>query len=174
MKTVQDGHGQRRHPNEQDIWEDQAIQIDSFQLILILPEHGEEPDKEGRKNDPEYGQSGQNHGKCPKQTVCEFPGLFLGAIPHVIGEYWNEGSRHRAFPDEPPKEIRNAVGQHKGISQARGAQEKGQPLVTDISENPTDNRDDADNGSRFENLPFMGDGYGQKIEAPSLSLRLNL
>ena len=174
MKTVQDGHRHRRHPDEQNVREHQAIQIDSFQLNLILSEHGEEPDKQGRKNDAQDRQRGQNHAKCPKQTVCELPGLFPGAIPHVVGKNWNEGSRHRAFADQPPKEIRNPVSQHEGIGQARGAQQQGQPLVTDISENPTDNRDDADDGSRFEDLPLMGDGFGQKIEAPSLSLCLNL
>jgi hypothetical protein len=66
METVQDGHGQRRHPNEQDVWEYQAVQIDCIQLDLILSEHGEEPDKERRKDDPEYGQSGQNDAKRPK------------------------------------------------------------------------------------------------------------
>ena len=50
----------------------------------------------------------------------------------------------------------------------------GEPLVTDISENTTNKRDDGNDGSRFENLPFMGDGFSQKIEAPSLSPCLTL
>ena len=44
------------------------------------------------------------------------------------------------------------------------------PLITDVSENSTDKRDDANDGGGLENLPLVGVNLGQKVEAPIQSL----
>ena len=122
MKTVQYRHRQRRHSDKQNVGKHQAIQIDSFDLYLILSEHRKQADRQRRKNYAQNRQSGQNSGKRPKQSIRERPGFLAGAIPHVIGEYRDERSRHRSFPDQAAKEIRDSICQDKRIGDARGSQ----------------------------------------------------
>src|SRR6267378_474682 len=118
-------------------------------------------------------EAGQNKRESPEQTVGEFPRLLAGTVPHVIGEDRNEGSCHRPFSDQAAEEVRDAVRQNERIGDARRSQEQSQTLIADIPENSTDNRNDANNRSRFEDLPLVGQDVRQKIEAPSLSPSLN-
>ena len=174
MEAIQNRHRQGSHPDEQDVRKHEPVQINSFDLNLILPEHGKQANRQRGKNHAQYSQGGQHRGECPEQAIRKRPGFFPGTIPHVIGEDRNERSRHRSLANETAKDIRDPVCQNEGIGDARGSQKQSQPLITDISENSTDNRNDSDNRSRLEDLLLVGDDVSQKIEAPSLSLILNL
>src|ERR1035441_3898997 len=90
MKTVQYRHRQRRHSDKQNVGKHQAIQIDSFDLYLILSEHRKQADRQRRKNYAQNRQSGQNSGKRPKQSIRERPGFLAGAIPDGMGEKTRE------------------------------------------------------------------------------------
>src|SRR5580692_10530461 len=174
VEAVQNGHGQRRHADEQDVREHQSIQIDRFELDLILSEHREEPNYHREENNTEYRQRRENRAERPEQAVGEGPSLFAGAVPHVIGEYRDEGGGHRAFTYEPPQDIRNPIGEDEGVGKTGRAKEQGQALVPDVSQNAAHDGDDGDDRGRFEDLSFVGRGFGQESEAPSRSLCLTL
>jgi len=125
--------------------------------------------RRGREDHAQNRETCQNQRERPEQTVGKFPSLRAGTIPHVIGKDGDEGSGHGPLAEQTAQEIRDAVRQNERIGDARGAEEQSQTLIAHVSENATDNRNYADNGSRLEDLPLVGQDVGQRIEAPSLS-----
>src|SRR4029077_8664012 len=119
-----------------------------------------------RKNHAENGEPRQYHRESPEQAVRECPGFLPRAIAHVIGEHRDERGGHRPFADQAAEYVGDAVRQDEGVSYPSSAEQLRETLVTHITENSTDHRNDADDGGRLENLLLMSRDFGQKSRPP--------
>src|ERR1700686_3778061 len=113
-------------------------------------------DYRGRKDHTQNSNHRENQRQGPKQVIRELPDLFGRFLAHIGRKYRYKGRAHRAFADQAPEKIGDAVGQDEGVGYMRGAQEQRVALVPNIPENAASNGDKRDDRGGFEYLFLFG------------------
>ena len=110
-------------------------------------------------------EDGQDECQGPEDAIGEAPEFFAGLLGHVAGENGDEGGGHGPFADQSAEEVRDAVGDDKGVGPGGGAEQEGEALVADIAQDTADDGNQGDDGGRFKDVLF----FGQAGVAPGLS-----
>ena len=157
VKGVEDAHAEGGESGEEKVRKDDAIQSDGFLPTAgAVLRGGEGLNDHGREDDAENGNDRENQSEGPEETIGEAPKILGGRVAHVGGKNRDEGGGDHAVADQTAKEVGKAVGEDESVGRKGGAEEEGDALVPNVTENPADDGNQGDDGGGFEDLLLFG------------------
>ncbi len=84
--------------------------------------------------DAEQGYQRNGKGEETEHVRSEPPGIFPAAVGVVIGKNRHKCGRQRTFTEQVAQQVRYAKGNHEGIIGIAGAEQTGEYLFADQTE----------------------------------------
>jgi len=146
VKTIEYPHRKGRDAYQEDVGEyDPVERSRKFELSgCIAKSRSKQPHNDGGQHDARDCKDRKNNCDYGQHRVGEFKRFVFFVFGEVSGKHGYESGTNGAFAHQPPEHVRNSICGRVGVGGRACAEKKGNAGVAEVTKNPAENRECAD------------------------------